>query len=458
MRLPLVIAANAARLAGALSRRLGKGGGTSLPGMVANRLRPGLAGELAAPLSLGSLTISATNGKTTTARMLASITEANHLTVVANTAGANLITGVTAALLEAPGDAEFGLFEVDEAALPAVAEQLQPRVIVLMNLFRDQLDRFGELETLATMWDDLVATLGPETTLVLNIDDPAIAWLRHQHRGPVLTFGAGPAIGTVHGLSHASDSTTCRRCDAELVYDTVTLAHLGHWRCPNGDEVRPDPDVVMTAVDLDGVTGLTLSLATPDGAVTSTIGLPGLHNAYNAAAATAAAIAVGLPLDSIGPALATTEAAFGRAERVAVDGTDLVLLLAKNPAGANQNISTVLLDPEPLHVMVLLNDRTADGRDVSWIWDVDYEPLFGQLASLTVAGDRAHDLALRFQYGGFPADRITVVPDPGDALDTALGASEGAPVYVLPTYTAMLDLRSILTNRGVVADFWKDEE
>jgi UDP-N-acetylmuramyl tripeptide synthase len=237
----------------------------------------------------------------------------------------------------------------------------------------------------------------------------------------------------------------------------VTLGHLGHWRCEACGAARPRPDVRATRVELRGVRGLGVTVETPDGPVEADLALPGLHNAYNATAAVAAALAMGIPREAIGPGLGRSPAAFGRGERVAVDGREVVLLLAKNPAGANETVRTVLLDPEAPRLLIALNDRTADGHDVSWIWDVDYEPLLERAASLTLTGDRAYDLALRVRYAGVGADRMTVEPDPEAALDAAIAATpEGGTLYVLPTYTAMLGLRETLVRRGAAEAFWRE--
>lgn len=447
--------------AGWLSRRAGRGGGTSLPGMVLLWMRPRAAEELSGGLTRGSVAISATNGKTTTARLVRSVLDAEGLAVVANSAGANLLTGVTAALLDASRrrsapPAEIGLFEVDEAALPAVVDQVHPSVVVLMNLFRDQLDRYGELETLLVRWRTMIASLDDHSTLVLNADDPATAVLGLE-RDRVLTFGVDDPGVDRKALAHAADSTHCPRCDEPLTYDLITIGHQGHWRCTGCGLGRPMPDIAATTVTLDGVDGLSLTARTPDGAVDVRVALPGLHNAYNVLAALGTAVALGLDIVDAAKALGATKAAFGRAEHVEIDGRRLVLLLAKNPAGANENIRTVLGDPEPVHVMVMLNDRTADGRDVSWIWDVDHEPLFDRLAHLVVAGDRAEDLALRFRYGGLPTEGLVVERDTARALDALVAATPaGGTAYVLPTYTAMLDLRAELVRRGVAQAFWED--
>lgn len=445
-----------ARAAGRLSRTLGRGGGTTVPGVVMLGLRPRAAEELRGRLARGSIAISATNGKTTTARLIDAAATQAGCSTIANTAGSNLLSGVTAALLDGRDDTQLGVFEVDEAALPAVVDQIRPHVVVLMNLFRDQLDRYGELETLVARWSAMVGELDPTTTLVLNADDPAIAFLGHG-RPKTVYFGLDvPQLGR-GTLAHAADSTHCPRCDESLDYELIAIGHMGHWRCPACGLEQPRPAVLGTNVQLDRLDGFRLDVATPRGALNATVALPGLHNAYNAVAAVAAAQALDLPDGAILDALATTQAAFGRGERIVIDGRELLLLLAKNPAGANENIRSALLAEGDLHMMVFLNDRTADGQDVSWIWDVDYEPLFERLASLTISGDRAHDLALRFVYGGMSPDRMIVEPDVHAAVDVALAAAPaGATIHALPTYTAMLDLRADLVDRGVTHDFWDE--
>ena len=448
-----------ARAAGRLSRRLGRGGGTSLPGKLLLRMRPEALAELGGELPRGVTVVSATNGKTTTARLIAECAREAGWDLVANTSGANLSSGIATALLDARGrrpPSQAGLFEVDEAALVEVARQLRPRVLLLMNLFRDQLDRYGELEHLAALWTRMVADLPAAAVPVLNADDPAVAALAQGREG-VVTFGIDDPAVALAALPHAADSTRCRLCGHPLTYSLVTMGHLGHWRCESCGAARPTPDVSATRVRLDGARGISVRIATPAGQIDVDLPLPGLHNAYNATAATAAALTMGIGLAAVERGLATTRAAFGRAERVRVDGREVVLLLAKNPTGANETVRTVMLDPEPPHLLIALNDRTADGHDVSWIWDVDYEPLLERFASLTLTGDRAYDLALRMRYAGVPAERIDVIPESERALDRAVAATPaGGTLYVLPTYTAMLGLRETLVRRGVAEAFWRE--
>ena len=455
--LPQRLAAGAARGAGRLSQKLGRGGGTTLPGLLLTRLRPEATAEMALALPGGVTLLSGTNGKTTTARLVRAALDASGPKVVANTAGSNLERGIATALLDADG-AEIALFEVDEAALPALMAQTRPRVVTLMNLFRDQLDRYGELEHLVHRWKEAVSELDPAATVIYNADDPAVAEVASGHPN-TLSYGIEDLRVGRDRLPHAADATQCRKCAAPLHYDMVTIAHLGRWSCKVCDLARPFPDVRATRVELHGLEGQRLAIAAPTGPVELSLRLPGMHNSYNAVAAIATASALDLELDRIGPALAKREAAFGRAERTQVDKIQVTTLLAKNPAGANENIRTMLLEDHPLHVLVLLNDRTADGQDVSWIWDVDYELLLesGRLASLTVGGDRAYDMALRFRYAGFEPDRMSVVSSVPAALNTALRASNPAgDLYVLPTYTALLEFQAVLAERGLVPSYWED--
>lgn len=455
--LPQGLAAGAARGAGRLSQKLGRGGGTTIPGLLLNRLRPEATAEMALAVPGGVVLLSGTNGKTTTARLVRAALDASGTRVVANTAGSNLERGVATALLNSEG-AELALFEVDEAALPGLMAQTRPRVVTLMNLFRDQLDRYGELEHLVDRWRDAVAELDPAATVIYNADDPAVAEIAARHPNSMSYGIEDPRVGRDR-LPHAADTTECRHCGASLHYEMVTIAHLGRWSCSECGLARVQPDVRATRVELHGLDGQRLAIATPQGPIELSLRLPGMHNSYNALAATATAVALNLAPETIGPALAKREAAFGRAERTQIGKVKVTTLLAKNPAGANENIRTMLLEDHPLHLLVLLNDRTADGQDVSWIWDVDYELLLdgGRLASLTVSGDRAYDMALRFRYAGSEPDRLSVVPSVPAALNAALQSSSSTgDLYVLPTYTALLEFQAVLADRGLVPSFWED--
>jgi len=447
-----------ARFVRALTRRLGRGGGTTLPGRLLLGVSPGALARMSAELDDGAAVVSATNGKTTTSAMVAAILERTGERVVHNRAGSNMGWGVATALLDAGrGRGQLGLFEVDEAWLPQVAGELHPRAYLLANLFRDQLDRYGELETLADGWSGLVAEQDGEARFVLNADDPLIADLGRGREG-VVYFGVEDDSQALPELQHAADSKHCRNCGTAYAYDAIYLGHLGRYHCPGCGRTRPEPEVVATRVVLDGMAGAAVALRTPAGAIDFRLPLPGLYNVYNAVAAAALALELGAALDDVGAALAGFGGAFGRVETIPVPhpaggARPVSILLIKNPAGANEVLRTLTLAGEPIELWIALNDNIADGRDVSWIWDADFELLRGHAVRVTCSGTRAEELALRIKYAGIDAETV-VDRDLGASLDAAVAhGAPGRPLYALPTYTALLELRDLLSGRGL-ADRW----
>jgi len=452
-RLPLSAEILLARTAAGLSRVAGAGGGTTVPGKLLWKLDPGAVDRLAARLPHGSALISATNGKTTTAAMVARILAPSQR-LAHNRSGANLVSGVASALLAAR-DAELGLFEVDEAALPEVARRLQPRAVSLGNLFRDQLDRYGELELLAERWRATVQELPAEATLVVNGDDPQVGDLARERPGSTV-FGLDDPRHASAELQHAADSKWCVRCGSPYSYAAAYIGHLGDYRCPACGHARPRLDVLAREIELRGLESASFDLVAPEGSCRVELGLPGLYNVYNALAAAALARALGTSLDAIQAGLQGFSAAFGRFERIAIGERSLLVLLIKNPAGANEVVRTLLSGDAPRLLLVALNDEIADGRDVSWIWDVDFEPLLGGLERLIASGERAAELALRFKYAGLPDEAIEVVTSLEEALDRGLELTPpGDELVVLPTYTAMLGLRDLVGRRGFVKPYWE---
>jgi UDP-N-acetylmuramyl tripeptide synthase len=377
--------------------------------------------------------------------------------------------GVAAALLAAARPhggiaGELGLFEVDELWLDAVAAELNPRAVLLGNLFRDQLDRYGELDRIAERWaHDLQAR-----QLVLNADDPLIADLGRE-RSDVLYYGVEDGSLALPGMAHAADAKHCRRCGAPYVFEEIYLGHLGHYHCPSCGRCRPAPTVIASAVTLEGVRAARFTLRTPAGEAVIALRLPGLYNVYNALAAAALATALEVPLESILAGLRGAKAAFGRAETVTLSVShaetdagvggarrELRILLVKNPAGANEVLHTLALEPGEHDLLGVLNDDIADGRDVSWIWDADFELLAERIRRVTCSGTRAAELAVRLKYAGVPQARIRLQPDLRSALGEAAAdrAGDDAPLYALPTYTAMLSLRELLVARGEASDAW----
>ncbi len=455
VRVPLPLSAEIllARAAAGLSRLVGAGGGTTVPGKLLWKLDPGAVDRLAARLPRGSALISATNGKTTTAAMVARILEPS-VRLAHNSSGANLVSGVASTLLASRG-AELGLFEVDEAALPEVARRLHPHAVLLGNLFRDQLDRYGELELVAQRWRETVLELPADAALVVNGDDPQVGDLVGERPGSTV-FGLDDPRHASPELQHAADSKWCVRCGTPYAYAAAYIGHLGDYRCPACGHARPQLDLRAREVELQGLERASFELVTPEGTRRIELGVPGLYNVYNALAAASLARALEAPLDAVQSGLQGFSAAFGRFERISIGERSLLVLLIKNPAGANEVVRTLVAGGRPSLLLVALNDEIADGRDVSWIWDVDFEPLLDGLGRLIASGERAAELALRFKYAGLPADAIEVVPSLDEALDRGLELTpSGEELLALPTYTAMLALRDLVARRGFVKPYWE---
>ena len=452
-RVPLVAGIAAARAAGSLSRLTGTGGGTTFPGKLLSKLDPDAVDRLAARLPQGSVLISATNGKTTTAAIAAEILSPSFR-LAHNRAGANLLSGVTSTLLGAR-DAELGLFEVDEAALPEVARRLRPRAVTLGNLFRDQLDRYGELEHVAARWRRAARALDPTAWVVANADDPQVGDLARD-RDRSLLFGLDDPRHASPTLQHAADSKWCLVCGTPYEYAAAYVGHLGDYRCPACGHSRPQPDVVARNVELAGLESVEFDLVAPSGTRRVRLPLPGLYNVYNALAAASLALALGTPLDDVAAGIERFSPAFGRFERIAIGDRTLVVLLIKNPAGANEAVRTLVAGGAPKLVLAALNDEIADGRDVSWIWDVDFEPLLDGLERIVVTGGRAAELALRCKYGRLDAAAVELEPELPRALDRALELTpEGGELVALPTYTAMLELQRLVAERGYARPYWE---
>jgi lipid II isoglutaminyl synthase (glutamine-hydrolysing) len=448
----------AARTVGAASRASGRGGGTTLPGRLLLRLDREAISRLGSGLEDGSTLISATNGKTTTAAMLAALLAAEGRIPVHNRAGSNMTWGIATALLEQRGSE--GLFEVDEAWLPRVAAQLEPRLVVLGNLFRDQLDRYGETEVLADGWARTVARLSGRASFVLNADDPLVADLGRDGEGArregVVHFGIEDTTQALPELQHAFDAKRCRRCGHPYAYERAFVGHLGHYSCRGCGATRPRPEVAATRIELRGMDGSTVTIRTPGGDLDLELPLPGLYNVYNALAAIAAALELGVERERIGAALTEMRGAFGRVETVDVAGHLVSILLIKNPAGANEVLRTLQLEAGEgqLDLWIGLNDRIADGRDVSWVWDADFELLAGAVRRVTCAGTRAPEMALRLKYAGWPEGSIAIEPGIERSLDEAVSVAPGR-LFALPTYTALLELHKLLSSRGLTEEFWR---
>ena len=453
MNARLAIESFAARAAARLSRLAGTGGGTTIPGKLLWKLDPRAIDALAARLPRGAAVVSATNGKTTTTAMVAEILGPG-IRLAWNRSGANLLSGIASTLL-AERDAELGLFEVDEAALPEAARRVQPRALLLGNLFRDQLDRYGELEHVADGWRRTVRALPHSTILVVNGDDPQLGSLASTRDGAI-AYGLDDPRHARGTLQHAADSRYCIVCGHPYEFVAAYVGHLGNYRCPACGHARPELQVVARAIELNGLESAAFDLVTRDGSIRVRLRLPGLYNVYNAVGAAALAQALGAGLEQIRDGLERFDAAFGRFERIVSGDKSILILLIKNPAGANEAVRTLEDAGEQPVLLLALNDAIADGKDVSWIWDVDLEPLLATTERVIASGDRAAELGLRCTYGGLDESALELEPNLERALDRGLELTPlGGELVVLPTYTAMLALQRIVVERGLTRPYWE---
>jgi UDP-N-acetylmuramyl tripeptide synthase len=438
-----------------LSRMTRRGGGTTLPGDVARAIDPDVLRKLTKDLTHGSVVITGTNGKTTTARLISWLLEGAGNRIVTNRAGANLIFGATAAALDSAGadgrlKADWGVFEIDEASLMFAVDEIEPKVAIVLNLFRDQLDRYGELESIAKKIEAALALMPEGGRALLNADDPRVAEIGLNLPKPPVWFGLDDTSVAARELPHAADARTCPRCGSSLVFKAVYVGHDGLYSCPNGDFTRPTPELTATDIELGGFERLAMNI---DG-TRFELQLGGLYNCYNVLAAYAAGRELGLEPAYMAERLRAFRSAFGRQERLEFRGRNLNLVLSKNPAGFNETLRTAVDLAHGNSFLIALNDRKADGTDVSWIWDVDFEQLRGKSHVVLPGGTRAYDLAVRLKYAG--VDAIKPETDPGKALDVLVKATpEGETAHLLCTYTAMLDLRAELVRRGWAKPYWE---
>lgn len=450
------LAVIAGKLSAQAIRMMGLGLGSNLPGRVSLKIAPSVLSHLSSQARKGVVAVSGTNGKSTTSGLIASIFTAANQKIVHNRQGANLLTGIAATVVDASNwtgnlDADFCLFEIDEAALPVVAKEVKIGNVVVTNLFRDQLDRFGELDTTAKLITSGIAV--NSSAAILNADDPNVAQMVPNVER--LFYGiknlASETCGESHGReligeANTSELSYCPACGNEYVYDLLVYGQLGHYRCSCGHK-RPEPSVFAENVKVVA-TGSQFTLNYESQKIEIELNLPGTFNVYNALAAAALAFKLGLPADAIKKGLCTYSTLFGRSERVTLDGKQILIQLIKNPAGASQALQAAARDRQG-KFLIALNDNYADGRDVSWIWDADFEQLSECAGPFVVSGTRCHDLAVRLKYAGVAAEKITVEPSLDRALDRAKEICGGEQmIWLLPTYTCLLELQRIFKARG----------
>ena len=432
---PLIIAG---KLFSTVSRLFNKGSGSTWPGHIALSINKNFIKDIlrANDQRLKTILVAGTNGKTTTTKLIRTILEENEKRVFDNTSGANLLNGIASSMLLHSDilckiNYDYAIFEVDENTLPLILKELSPDYIVLLNLFRDQLDRYGEVNTIANRWGEAIESLSGQTNLILSADDPLIATMRlHLEGAPqrhLFFFGLNDKKISLSKLEHAVDSTFCPNCGSKLSYSIIYYSHLGIWECPKCGNQRPK-------IDMDN---------------SSFYPLPGVYNRYNTIAAILLAEKIGINEKNILLALKNFKPAFGRQEDLEIDGKKIKIFLSKNPTSFNESLRTIR-DLKARNLLIVLNDRIPDGQDVSWIWDVDFEEI-DKREFVSVAGDRTYDMALRLKYAGLPIKDKHIYTDLGEAISENLShLKKSDTLYILPTYSAMLEVRKILTGKKIL--------
>ena len=456
MKIRVLISILVCRLLRSFSRLLHRGG-TAMPGRIALKICPDLLTFLSKTVKV--IAVTGTNGKTTSSRMIEEAFSEQKLSYFANRSGANLLSGITTEFVMnssfcGKARKEYAIIECDEAAAVHVFPQLRPQIIVVTNLFRDQLDRYGEVTHTLSNIRTAVSSV-PESKLCLNADCSLTASLASDLPNPVVYFGIDKGAAPSAEKPVVSDATHCIRCKTEYMYHYITYGHLGGFECPKCGYHREKADYAVTKVLYQGSDNSTIQMRLREIDVTVEVNLPALYNVYNAAGAIAALMEIGFSADAAVKAIGSFQCGFGRMEKFNLGG-GARLMLAKNPAGCNQILEFLKGIKEPFILVLCLNDRSADGTDISWIWDVDYAilPTFNNsLKEIYVSGDRAADMHLRIKYAGIPTDHIQEERNYETLVQKLSNSTE--QIFIIPTYTAMLDLRKTLIRHCGGADFWE---
>lgn len=456
MKLQVMLSVFACKFTRFALRFLGRGG-TDFPGRVALKLCPGVLGYLAKNVT--TILVTGTNGKTTTSRMIEQALADSGISYFANRSGANLLSGVTAEFamhssMTGKCKYDYAVIETDEAAFKTIGKLVDAKVVVVTNVFSDQLDRYGDIgQTLENI--RIGISHSKHAVLCLNADDSLSGSLAEGVENPVVFYGVDTPIYKSR-VAEVSDAPFCRVCGHEYAYDYVTYGHLGAYSCPSCGCARPQPQVAVSEVVVSDAEHSEVVFRDEAGTYPATIGQPGGYNIYNACSAMACGKALGLDPAVTAKALSAFSCGFGRMEKFEIQGTSLRMILIKNPAGCNQVLNFLTEMTEPFVFAVCLSDQIQDGRDISWIWDVDLERLVAMgdtLAQVLVSGNRAHDMALRFKYAGLPLDKLRVIPDELELTKTCVAL--GKPCYIMPTYTAMLSLRNTISKNFGFKAFWE---
>ena len=463
-RARLALAISAGKLVGSTGRLLRVSGGTSLPGMVARRIDPNILKSVIGASKAKKIVITGSNGKTTTARMTATIAKACGKRVSHNRSGSNLLQGVTSVAVNFASifghlDSDVLLFEVDEGTMPLVVPEIQPDVVVITNIFRDQLDRYGEIYAVANALDKVINSLPESCTVLLNGNDPQVANFGQHAKAKLLYFGLETREIGEQLPERSADVIRCIHCQEDLHYEIAYLSHLGLYRCPNCGYTLPPLDIAATSVipASDGQGPTHVELRTPQGDMTLDISIPGLHNVYNAAAAIGATLAAGMDKEKMPGALAHMQTAFGRLEKITAGDRTVYLSFVKNPTSFNLMLRLIAQHPGQKHLLLAASHTIVDGEDFSWLWDIDLEEIAPEIIDAICSGNKPEELAMRLKYAQVPTERIRLIEDREQALDAALkNAGPGGTLYILATYSPTQELRRIMQKRGWVKHFWEE--
>lgn len=463
-RARLAFAISAGKLAGASGRFFHIGGGTSLPGMIARRIDPNVLKSVVGASKAKKIVITGSNGKTTTARMTAAIADASGRRVSQNRTGSNLLQGVTSVAVNFADlfgrlDSDVLLFEIDEATIPLAVPEIQPDVVVITNIFRDQLDRYGELYAVARALNTMLENLPASATILLNGNDPQVASFGQNAKAKRIFFGLETKEVGTPVPEQSADIIRCIRCNSDLVYEVAYMSHLGIYRCPNCGYTLPPLDIAATSVKLatDGESASNVVFRTPQGEIKLEIPLPGPHNVYNAAAAIGAAMAAGFELDKLQSAFGHLRTAFGRLEKIQAGDKTVYLTFVKNPTSFNLMLRLIAQHLGDKHLLLAMSHTVVDGEDFAWLWDVEIEEIASTIRDAVCSGNKPEELAMRLKYAEIPTDSITLIPDREAALDAALKNVEpGGTLYIMSGYTPTQELRRIMQKRGWVRHFWEE--
>lgn len=438
MRVRRLIAVWAAKIVSTVCRLSGRQGVT-FAGKVALKLDPDILRDLAGQVREKIFVVCGTNGKTTTNNLLCSAIESEGKKLVCNHTGSNMLAGVAAAFVLAAKntgklDADCACIEIDEASTVRIFPHFKPDFMVLTNLFRDQLDRYGEIDTTMDILKRAMQ-MAPEMTVIVNGDDALSAYLAMESGNPYKTYGITEQVFADQNEDEIREGRFCKRCGAKLEYEFYHYSQIGKYRCPSCGFERPAIDFDASNIDMSD--GLQFDV---DGRHIAA-SYRGFYNIYNILAAYSAGRTAGLELGRFDEVLSHFNPQNGRMEHFQIDGTDIILNLAKNPAGFNQNISAVMEDKKEKDIIIVINDNAQDGTDISWLWDVDFDRFADEsIRSITVSGIRCQDMRLRMKYVDIPSE---LIGDVKTALESRI--RDGCKnLYVLVNYTALFSTRSLL--------------